>query len=55
MTQFFQTGYGRNFFENQLPSLIKNVGRVADEMKRANDLKEQELNAKHQEGVDSRG
>jgi hypothetical protein len=28
--QFFQTGYGRRFFDAQLPQLIKNLGRIAD-------------------------
>ena len=27
--QFFQTGYGRRFFDGQLPSLIKVLGRIA--------------------------
>ena len=38
--QFFQTGYGRTFFEHQLPELIKALNRNADELKRKNDLEE---------------
>lgn len=52
--QFFQTGYGRAFFEHQLPTLIKNIGKLAHEMERANDLKEQELNGQIQQELDTR-
>lgn len=32
MIQFYETGYGRRFFEQQLPDLIQNLGRIADVM-----------------------
>lgn len=38
--EFFQTGYGRMFFEHQLPELIKAINKNADELKRMNDLEE---------------
>lgn len=38
--KFFQTVMGRKFFEGQLPRLIKALERIADELKRANNLKE---------------
>jgi hypothetical protein len=43
MAEFHETNYGRRFFDGQLPELIKNLGDVAMELKRANDLKEKEL------------
>jgi Sec-independent protein translocase protein TatA len=33
---------GRKFFEGQLPQLIRNIGRLADELKRYNDAREAE-------------
>jgi Sec-independent protein translocase protein TatA len=56
MVNFHQTGYGRTFFKHQLPQLTKNIGKLADEMKRSNDLKEKELHDQNQqdvEGMDS--
>ncbi|QST02288.1 hypothetical protein IMZ31_22810 (plasmid) [Pontibacillus sp. ALD_SL1] len=46
---FHQTGYGRTFFEHQLPTLMDNTNRIAEELKRANDLKERELKLKEME------
>ena len=43
MPQLHETGYGRDFFGHQLPKLIKNIENLSQELKRANDLKEQEL------------
>ena len=43
MPQFHETGYGRKFFEAQLPQLITNIGELTKETKRANNLKEKEL------------
>jgi hypothetical protein len=31
------TGLGRTFFDGTLPQLVKNIGRLADELKRYND------------------
>lgn len=42
--RFDETARGRIFFERQLPKLIKAIEENTKEMKRANDLKEQELN-----------
>ncbi len=39
--KFFQTMMGRKFFEGQLPRLIKALEKIAEELKRANDLKEE--------------
>lgn len=30
--EFHQTGYGRRFFDSQLPKLIENIGRLASAM-----------------------
>ena len=40
--QFFQTGYGRKFFESQLPGLIKAIDRLADAIEKQNELTKEE-------------
>lgn len=40
--EFFETVAGHRFFEKQLPDLIRALEKVAAELKRSNDLKEQE-------------
>ena len=40
--QFHETGYGRSFFQSQLPNLIKAINRLADAMEKQNELKEEE-------------
>ena len=46
MPQFHETWYGKRFFDNQLPKLIKEFGRIADALEKANELKENELKEK---------
>jgi hypothetical protein len=36
-TEWPFTGLGRQFFDGTLPQLVRNVGRLADELKRHND------------------
>jgi len=38
MSEFHQTVYGRNFFESQLPTLIKSIQQVAEAIKAANEI-----------------
>ena len=38
MIQFHETGYGRKFFDYQLPTLIKEIGRLADAVEESNRL-----------------
>ncbi len=52
--EFHLSRFGRTFFEHQLPMLIKNTKSIAEELKRANDLKERELHDKQQENMDNR-
>ncbi len=40
--QFHESGYGRTFFQAQLPNLIKAINRLADAMEKQNALKEEE-------------
>ena len=40
--QFHETGYGRTFFQSQLPNLIKAINRLADAMEKQNELNEEE-------------
>lgn len=40
--QFHETGYGRTFFQSQLPNLIKALNRLADAMEKQNELKQEE-------------
>lgn len=42
MPEFFQTVMGRNFYEGHFPQLVQ-------ELKKANELKEEELGLKHRE------
>lgn len=42
MPQFHETGYGRTFFEYQLPKLIRELGRVADALEESNKLRKEE-------------
>ena len=38
--QFHESGYGRTFFQAQLPNLIKAINRLADAMEKQNELKD---------------
>ena len=40
--QFHETGYGKTFFQSQLPNLIKAINRLAEAMEKQNELKEEE-------------
>lgn len=40
MMEFFKTIMGKRFFEGHVPQLVKHLGDIAVELKRANDLKE---------------
>lgn len=40
--QLHETRYGIRFFDSQLPKLIKELGRIADALEKANELKEKE-------------
>jgi hypothetical protein len=37
---FHNTGYGRKFFEADLPNLIRGIGRLAEAIEKANELEE---------------
>lgn len=43
MPNLHETGFGRRFFENQLPNLIRELGRIADALEKQNKLKEKEI------------
>lgn len=43
--EFHQTGYGRTFFEYQLPTLIKALTRLAEALEKQN-----AINCKQEEG-----
>lgn len=36
MAQFHETMYGKRFFDNQLPALIKQLARIADALEEQN-------------------
>lgn len=36
MVNFHETGYGRTFFQGQLPSLIKNTGEISKKLEEQN-------------------
>ena len=48
--EFFQTQMGMRFIEGTMPSIMRYLGQIAEEMKRANDLKENEIQEKEGEG-----
>ena len=48
--RFDETNRGRKFYESDLPRLIKAIEENTKELKRANDLKEQELKKDNKEG-----
>ena len=43
MLDFYKTGAGRRFCDSTVPDLVEQMKRLADEMCRANNLKEMEL------------
>ena len=40
--QLHETVYGKNFFEHQLPSLIKAINRLADAVEKQNELSKEQ-------------
>jgi hypothetical protein len=40
---FFQTMMGRKFYEGDFPKLVKAMEKIGNELERANDLKEKEM------------
>lgn len=46
---FFQTILGKNFFEHHVPTVIKQIIRLNENLERANELKERELAMKERE------
>jgi len=40
--QFFQSGYGRTFYEGQLPAAIRAANRIADALERIADSLEKD-------------
>ena len=42
MISFHETLLGKRFFESQLPKVIKELGRIANALEKANELKEKE-------------
>ena len=47
MKDFYSTIGGRRLCDGTLPEIARQLKRVADEMKRANNLKERELKSVH--------
>lgn len=46
MIQFHETIMGKRFFEGTVPSVLHALQEIAKELKRANDLKEKEMEKK---------
>lgn len=40
--KFFETIYAKKLFDIQIPKAIKELGRIADALEKANELKEKE-------------
>ncbi|WP_161795165.1 hypothetical protein [Aneurinibacillus migulanus] len=50
MNNFFRAGAWRCFAESTVPNLVKAIKELTDEVRRANDLKEREMDQKKREG-----
>ena len=44
MPQFHETGYGKKFFQKQLPDLIKAMERIANALEEQNELLKEKEN-----------
>jgi len=51
MTQLHETGYGKRFFESQLPRLITELSRLANAVEESNRLRQLELNYRNEAEV----
>ena len=52
--QFFQTGYGKRYYDSQLPSLIRALERIADALEENNKRsQENERERLHSDGSQS--
>ncbi|PID03712.1 hypothetical protein CSV67_03450 [Sporosarcina sp. P2] len=49
MTEFYQTVMGRKFYERDVVDYVHHVKKIAQELERSNELKEQELQMKMRE------
>lgn len=49
MTEFYQTMMGRKFYERDVVDCVQHVKRIAQELERSNELKEQELQLRMRE------
>ncbi|EGQ20099.1 hypothetical protein HMPREF9372_3642 [Sporosarcina newyorkensis 2681] len=49
MTEFYQTIMGRKFYERDVVDCVQYVKKIAQELERSNELKEQELQLKMRE------
>ena len=45
MIEFYQTVMGKQFYQGTLPSIAKELSRIADALEKANALKEREITA----------
>ena len=48
MPEFFQTMMGRKFYEKDVVDVVEHLKKIANEMERSNELKEQELRIKRE-------
>lgn len=48
---FHESGYARALFERDVPAISKHLKMIGEELKRANDLKEEEMKEKKQNGI----
>ncbi len=51
--EFHETGYGKRFFENQLPSLIRTLNRIADNQEAGLSAKSMESSSRSSAAPDS--
>jgi len=49
MTQFYQTIMGRKFYDRDVVDCVQHIKKIAYQLERSNELKEQELQMKMRE------
>ncbi|MBO0587738.1 hypothetical protein [Sporosarcina sp. E16_8] len=49
MPEFYQTIMGRKFYERDIVDCVQSIKKIAQELERSNELKEQELQMKMRE------
>lgn len=55
MPQFHETGYGRTYYEHQLPELISQLSQIAKELRKLNEINETKTQDRNGKDTDISG